>query len=181
MRGGERIEHYETIRLRKDGTAVDVSLTVSPLQDEDGNIIGASKIARDITERRRNQEQQCLLLREMEHRIKNLFTLAGSIVNLSAGSAASTDDLVSTISKRLSSLAKAQALTMSGTSPGMEKPPPALHVLIRTILSPYADAAMDKRITILGPDYPLQASAIFATVEQIRSTSESETLTGEIA
>lgn len=159
LQRGERIEHYETIRLRKDGTAVDVSLAVSPIMDEDGNVRGASKIARDITERRRNEEQQRLLLREMEHRMKNLFTLAGGIVNLSARSAASMDDLVSTISLRLSSLAKAQALTMSGTSSGMEKPP-GLHALIRTILSPYADVAMDKRITILGPDYPLQVRAI---------------------
>src|SRR5919112_175697 len=53
LRAGERIEHYETVRVRKDGTLVDISLTVSPIRDADGRIIGASKIARDITERKR--------------------------------------------------------------------------------------------------------------------------------
>lgn len=56
IRAGERSEHYETVRLRKDGTLVDIALTVSPLRKPDGTIIGASKIARDITEHRRAQE-----------------------------------------------------------------------------------------------------------------------------
>lgn len=53
LRRGERIDHYETVRVRKDGTLLDVSLTVSPVKDASGTIIGASKIARDITERKR--------------------------------------------------------------------------------------------------------------------------------
>ena len=53
IRRGELIEHFETIRCRKDGTCLDISLTISPLYDSSGKIIGASKIARDITERKR--------------------------------------------------------------------------------------------------------------------------------
>jgi PAS domain S-box-containing protein len=53
LRRGERIDHYETVRVRKDGTLLDVSLTVSPVKDLNGTIIGASKIARDITQRKR--------------------------------------------------------------------------------------------------------------------------------
>lgn len=53
LRHGEKIEHFETIRRRKDGSLVDVSLAVSPIRDRGGRIVGASKIARDITERRR--------------------------------------------------------------------------------------------------------------------------------
>ncbi|HLM55677.1 MAG TPA: PAS domain S-box protein, partial [Pyrinomonadaceae bacterium] len=55
LRRGERIEHYETVRVRKDGALLDISLTVSPIYGPDGNVIGASKVARDITERRRAQ------------------------------------------------------------------------------------------------------------------------------
>ena len=51
IRAGERVEHYETTRVRKDGTRVQISLTVSPIRDGAGRIVGASKIARDITER----------------------------------------------------------------------------------------------------------------------------------
>ena len=53
LRLGERVEHYETVRVRKDGSLVDISLTVSPIRDQNNKIIGASKIARDISERKR--------------------------------------------------------------------------------------------------------------------------------
>ncbi len=56
IRAGEKVDHYETIRQRKDGSRLAISLTVSPIRDEDGTIIGASKIARDITERARLQD-----------------------------------------------------------------------------------------------------------------------------
>ncbi len=52
---GERVEHFETIRKRKDGSLLDISLTISPVKDKQGNIIGVSKIARDITERKRSE------------------------------------------------------------------------------------------------------------------------------
>jgi len=55
LRRGERIDHYETIRRRKDGTLLNISLSVSPVRDANGNIVGASKIARDITERIQGQ------------------------------------------------------------------------------------------------------------------------------
>src|SRR5688572_14222125 len=53
LRNGERIDHYETIRCRKDGVLIDVSITVSPIRDSQGIVIGASKIARDITQQKR--------------------------------------------------------------------------------------------------------------------------------
>jgi two-component system, chemotaxis family, CheB/CheR fusion protein len=58
IRRGERIDHYETVRQRKDGTLLDISVTVSPLKDKSGKIIGASKIARDITDRIRNERRR---------------------------------------------------------------------------------------------------------------------------
>ena len=57
LRRGERVEHFETVRLAKDGGRIDVSLTVSPIRDQYGTIIGASKIARDITERKRVEQK----------------------------------------------------------------------------------------------------------------------------
>jgi two-component system CheB/CheR fusion protein len=58
IRRGERIDHYETVRRRKDGSLFDISVTVSPLKDRKGQIIGASKIARDITERIQNDRRR---------------------------------------------------------------------------------------------------------------------------
>ena len=58
IRNGERIDHYETVRRRKDGSLINIALTVSPIHDANGRVVGASKIARDVTERKRAQEQQ---------------------------------------------------------------------------------------------------------------------------
>ena len=90
---GERIEHFETVRQRKDGSLVDISLTISPIRDARSKIVGASKIARDISEVKKARERQHLLLREMSHRVKNLFALSGSIVSLSARTAKSPREL----------------------------------------------------------------------------------------
>ena len=56
IRRGERVHHFETVRRRKDGTLLDISLTVSPIIDESGNVVGASKVARDISERKRAED-----------------------------------------------------------------------------------------------------------------------------
>src|SRR5437588_8656061 len=56
VRSGSGVDHYETVRRHKNGSLIDVSLSVSPIRDPEGNVIGASKIARDITEQRRLRE-----------------------------------------------------------------------------------------------------------------------------
>ena len=69
IRRGERVEHFDTIRVTKDGRFLDISLTVSPIRDAGGRIIGASKVARDITARRRlEEEREHLLAREQRAR-----------------------------------------------------------------------------------------------------------------
>ena len=60
---GERVEHFETVRQAKDGRLIDMSITVSPIQDPMGRVVGASKVGRDITDRRRLEEQRALLLK----------------------------------------------------------------------------------------------------------------------
>ena len=75
LRAGERIEHYETIRVRKDGTPIAISLTVSPIKGPNGDIIGASKIARDITEQRQARKELDEAYRQAEEssRLKEEF------------------------------------------------------------------------------------------------------------
>lgn len=68
LRQGERIDHFDTVRVRKDGTKLDISLTISPVRDAAGKIIGASKIARDITGRKRIERE----LNESEQRFRIL-------------------------------------------------------------------------------------------------------------
>lgn len=72
IRRGERIEHFDTVRMRKNGSTFDISLTISPVHDASGKIVGASKIARDITQRKRTERD----LYESEERYR---TLAGAL------------------------------------------------------------------------------------------------------
>lgn len=75
LRRGERVDHFETVRLAKDGTRIDVSLTISPVRDPSGAIVGASKIVRDITARKRSERR----LRE-EIQVRNLLGDAAQAV-----------------------------------------------------------------------------------------------------
>jgi len=162
IRAGERIEHYETVRRRKDGALVDISLSVSPLKDGDGTIIGASKIARDITDRKRAQEQERLLVREMNHRIKNLFALSSSIINLSARDAETPQELKIRATERLAALARVHSLTLSryGELNAAASVPTTLHALITAIVAPYeASANAPQRVILQGSDLLLSASA----------------------
>jgi len=157
IRGGERIEHYETIRRRKDGTVFDVSLTVSPVRGPDGKITGASKVARDISHIKRTHSQRELLLREMEHRIKNLFALASGVVSLSVRSATTPKDLAQNVNARLNALAQAHALTLAVPSLQKIDRSTMLHELLRTIMAPF-DSEGDNgkpRINIAGADAPV--------------------------
>ncbi|MBS7697680.1 MULTISPECIES: PAS domain S-box protein [unclassified Chelatococcus] len=164
IRAGERIDHFETVRRRKDGSLVEISLTISPVKDASGRIIGASKIARDSTERRRAEEQQHLLLREMDHRVKNLFALACGLVSLSARSAASAAELSKDLLERLTSLARAHALTVPQTSQASERTTQVttLHALIGTILAPYdlRETSARPRTAINGDNIILTSGAV---------------------
>lgn len=164
IRAGERVEPYETIRRTRDGRLIEISLTVSPVRDANGRIVGASKIARDITERRQAEHRQSLLLREMDHRVRNALALSKSIVSLSARSAGSVTELAQDIQGRLTALADAHALTLpKGYDGGEDNGDMAmLHALIATILSPYADRGRGDggRVTVSGADIPVRGSAV---------------------
>ena len=80
VRRGERVEHYETLRLRKDTSLIEVSQSLSPVRNSSGTIIGAARIVRDITARRQRDREKLLLLGELDHRVKNILATVSSIV-----------------------------------------------------------------------------------------------------
>ena len=118
---------------------------MSPIRDAAGRVVGASKIARDIAERRRAEEQERLLLREMNHRIKNLFALASGVVTLSARSAKSAPELAEMIRDRLGALcagSRPDLPEITGTGAKIERST-TLAALVRTVLSPYVADPLD--------------------------------------
>jgi PAS domain S-box-containing protein len=163
IRRGEPTEHYETVRRRKDGSLVDISLTVSPVKNSEGVIIAASKIARNITGRKQAEERQRLLLREMDHRVKNLFAVASGVVALSARSAKTPREMSAAVQDRLAALAQAHSLTLPKiTEDGRRsEAPTTLHALIQTILLPYhGGEGEEARVNITGPDMPIPNGAL---------------------
>jgi PAS domain S-box-containing protein len=91
LRRSQRLQHFETVRMRKDGQRIDVSLSISPLQDAHGQVIGAAVIARDITARKQVEAQlkaslqeKEVLLKEVHHRVKNNLQVISSLLNLQA-------------------------------------------------------------------------------------------------
>src|ERR1700750_2091699 len=149
IRRGERIDHFETVRQRKDGSLIVVSLTVSPVKDADGTIVGASKIARDISEQKRNQELIVTLAREAEHRSKNLLANALATVNLSQSS--SPEGLQEIIAGRIQALANVCSLFVATRWIGAE-----ISEIATQELAPYFER---KRTLIDGPPTLLARAA----------------------
>lgn len=111
---GEKIEHYDTVRRRKDGSTVEISLTVSPIRDDTGKIVGASKIARDISERKQWESRQELLLRELNHRVKNTLAIIQSIARSTARPGLGMDHFIDVFEGRLGAMAAAHDQLVTG-------------------------------------------------------------------
>ncbi|MEO8559870.1 MAG: PAS domain S-box protein, partial [Rhodospirillales bacterium] len=117
---GERVEHFDTERLTKDGRRVAVSITVSPLLNRAGIVVGASKIARDVTERKRTEELQGLLFDELNHRVKNTLATIQAIAGQSLRSSTSPAAFVASFNGRIQSLARAHDVLVTGQMKGAD-------------------------------------------------------------
>ena len=118
LRKGERIDHFETVRVAKDGHQVQVSLSVSPIRDQSGRVVGASKIARDISERKDAERIQRLLIDELNHRVKNTLATVQAIGRQSLAHARSERDFVDSFSHRIQALARAHSLLTESNMQG---------------------------------------------------------------
>jgi PAS domain S-box-containing protein len=137
LRRGERIQHFETVRKRKDGSLVPISLTISPVRNGGGEVIGASKIARDITQQIEATERQKLLLAEMRHRVGNCFAVAGSLISVTARQVDTSKELARVMRDRLMALSSAHRLAVADPT-GKTAPPTSLEKLLHSIVTPFA-------------------------------------------
>jgi PAS domain S-box-containing protein len=166
IRRGERIEHYETVRMRRDGSPVDISLTVSPIKTPEGKVVGASKIARDITERKRSEAQIALLAREAEHRAKNVLATVQATVHLTQSD--TPEGLKQAIEGRIQALANVHTLFVQSRWAGAE-----LRDLVTQELSPYCQDG-DTRVRIDGPTLLLEphtAQTIAVTLHELATNA----------
>ncbi|WP_347140683.1 PAS domain S-box protein [Paracoccus sp. SSK6] len=143
LRRGERIQHFETIRRKKNGQLFPISVSISPIRDRHGQVVGASKIARDITAQHRAAEQQRLLLSEMKHRVGNSFAIASGLLNLCARQTSTGEDLVTQMRGRFLALAAAHSLTapvasVEGSTVFEKRP---LRGLLEAILEPFGGSS----------------------------------------
>lgn len=152
IRSGERIESYETTRLRKDGTLVAVSLTVSPVKDRKGRIVGASKIARDISASKESERRIRLLLREVNHRVKNQYAVILSMIRETGKQSADPKDFEAKVRERIMALARSHDLLVLAEWKGA-----SLFELIQDQLKPFGH---EDKVVLSGPLVTLQPNAV---------------------
>jgi PAS domain S-box-containing protein len=166
IRRGERIDHFETIRQRKHGSLITVSLTVSPVKNAEGKIVRASKVARDITEQKLSQEKIATLAREAEHRSKNLLSSVQAVVNFSNSD--TPEGLKEVIQGRIQALANVHSLFVETRWIGAE-----ISAIATQELAPYCEENQG-RVSIDGPPTllePTVAQAIAVTLHELATNA----------
>lgn len=152
IRRGDRMDTYESIRLRKDGSPIWVSLSISPLKDGGGQVIGASTIVRDMTERRRAEEHRDILVRELNHRAKNSLAMIQAIATQTFGRGASLPEAKLNFEDRLMALARGHDLLTQRNWTGTD-----LESVVKAAIEPLAGGG--SRFRIEGPVVPLTPAA----------------------
>ena len=159
---GKEAHRDDEVFFRADGASFPVEYWVRPIL-RGGELTGAVCTFVDISDRRQAEERRGLLLKEMDHRIKNLFAIVGGVVTLSARSSSTPQEMAGTIEGRLSALAAAHLLIRVSKSEMSAQQDVTLDALVSTILAPFLDLAatgIEPRILIEGPKVPVRGEAV---------------------
>jgi two-component system CheB/CheR fusion protein len=160
IRAGHRIEHFDTIRLTKSRKPLHIALTVSPVRDINGVIIGASKIARDVTERKLREEHQKVLVAELDHRVKNMLAVVSSLATQTIASSHSLEDFGPAFEGRIHALAHAHKLLSKEQWKGT-----TLTKLLEQVVLPFCrdklQCGFDKQDVVLPARAALTLSLVF--------------------
>jgi len=152
IRRGEKVGTFDTTRQRKDGALIFVSLTISPIKDDTGRVVGASKIARDITATKESERRIRTLLREVNHRVKNQFAVILSVIRETANRTENHQDFIERVRERITSLSRTHDLLVSSDWEGA-----SIFDLVQEHLKPFGH---EERITLSGPLIMLAPSAV---------------------
>lgn len=156
LKRGERVEHFEIGRVRKGGKPIDVSITISPVKNASGEMIAASTIARDLTERGMAEQHRLLLMAELDHRVKNTLATVQSIARQTIQSAQSFEEFGAAFDARMVALSQTHNLLMQSRWEGA-----ALHDVVLGELSPFYND-QKPRFTIAGGKIELRPRVALA-------------------
>jgi PAS domain S-box-containing protein len=149
---GERVEAFDTMRRHKSGRLVQISLAVSPILSTDGAIIGASKIARDITESKEAEQRIELLMGELTHRVKNQYSVILSMLRETGRHVGDLEEFQSVVTERVSALSRSHDLLITGNWTGV-----TLSELISAQLKAFSSSDV---LALQGPGIMLSPTAV---------------------
>lgn len=152
IRANERVETFETIRVRKDGSRVNVSITVSPIRNADGQVVGASKVARDISPLKQSERRIRLLLREINHRVKNQYAVILAMMRETGRNADSIEEFQNKLGERITALAASHDLLVKSDWSGS-----TLAAIAKEQLVPFGH---EDRVTVSGPLISVSSTAV---------------------
>ncbi|PWJ86934.1 PAS domain S-box-containing protein [Mesorhizobium loti] len=152
IRKGERVESYETIRQRKNGSLVPVSLTISPVRSATGRIIGASKIARDISEAKESEHRIRMLMREVNHRVKNQYSVILAMIRETNKRSESPAVFEKQVRERIMALSRSHDLLVSADWKGA--------TIFELLLAQSKPFGNDDLLSMSGPSITLSPNAV---------------------
>ena len=150
------VVHEDAVLRHKDGRLIEVSVSVAPMYDEGGSLVGISAIISDIVERRSRERHIEFLMREVSHRSKNLLAVVQAIAGQTARNSPSLEEFQARFSQRIAAMARSQDLLVGSNWTGA-----TVADLVRTQLAPFAEAA-SSRIEVAGPRLELKPSAVLS-------------------
>jgi two-component system CheB/CheR fusion protein len=153
VRSGAIVGEFEAVLARPDGARIDVMMSATPLFDDDGRVRGGIAVILDISERKRGELQQQVLLHELQHRVKNILTTVSALATRMLKGSTSLPDFATAFTGRLSAMAKTHELLTASNWQGA-----GLRPLIDATVRSYSSRD-GKNISVSGPDLTLSPAA----------------------
>lgn len=152
LKEGQRIPQFDGIRIARGGQSIEVSVTISPVREDDGRIAGVSMVMRDVSQRKDTERKAALLLGELDHRVKNILAIVSGVISQTLRANLTPKDFAAEIEGRVQAIAKAHSLLTQAGHGDM-----SLRAICATELAPYDQATDAVRIT--GGDIALTPKA----------------------
>lgn len=152
LKMGERIEPFQTTRCHRDGRMVPISITISPIKSRGGELVGASSIARDISETRESDRRLHLLMREINHRVKNQYAVVLAVIRQTATRSRSIEEFEKRVRERIMALSHSHDLLSQVDWAGVR-----LADLLAHQLQPFEGL---QTVGVFGPEISLDANAV---------------------